>query len=318
MALDPDCVKIHELYRLANRPPLEQQTPEEARQAMHRGRPILQPDAPEMSVVRDLSAVGPAGAIPVRLYRPKGAAAEARLPALVYYHGGGWVIGDLDSHDVLCRQLCNASGAAVVAVDYRLAPEHRFPAAVDDAYAALTWVAANAASLGIDATRLAVGGDSAGGNLAAVAALQAREEGGPALRLQLLIYPAVDFAMSGGSYVSEADVLPLTDKAMFWFHDHYLAGAKQSAARDWRASPICAASHAGLPAAFVLIAEHDVLRDEGDAYAAKLESAGVTVNRVNCPGMIHGFITMGRIIGAANAAVDACAAALKKHLAEVR
>jgi acetyl esterase len=180
---------------------------------------------------------------------------------------------------------------------------------------ALIWIAANAADLGIDAKRLAVGGDSAGGNLAAVVALQARDEGGPALRLQLLIYPAVDFAMSGGSYVSEAEILPLTDKAMFWFHDLYLASAKSAASHDWRASPLRAASHAGLPAAFVLTAQHDVLRDEGKAYAVKLQDAGVAVEHVLFPGMIHGFITMGRIIGAANTAVVACATALKTHLA---
>jgi acetyl esterase len=312
MALHSDCLKIHALYAAANRPPLEQQTPAEARAAMHKGRPILQPDPPEMGEVRALSAAGPDGAIPLRLYRPKGAAATAQLPALIYYHGGGWVIGDLDSHDVLCRQLCNASGAAVISVDYRLAPEHRFPAAVEDGNAALFWIAANASSLGIDGTRLAVGGDSAGGNLAAVAAIAARDMGGPALRMQLLIYPAVDFIAQSGSYKSEADVLPLTDKAMVWFQDLYLGDNKRTAAQDWRASPLRAASHKGLPPAFVLTAEHDVLRDEGHVYADTLEAAGVAVERVRFPGMIHGFITMGRIIADADKAVGACAAALKK------
>jgi acetyl esterase len=315
MTLDVDCIKIHELYRLANRPPLEQQTPDEARQAMLRGRPILQPDPPEMGDVREISAAGPDGTIPMRLYRPKGAAAGARLPALVFYHGGGWVIGDLDSHDVLCRQLCNASGAAVVAVDYRLAPEHRFPAAVDDAYVSLTWIAANAADLGIDALRLAVGGDSAGGNLAAVVALMARDRGGPALSLQLLIYPAVECGATGASVRTEAEVLPLTAKAMAWFWDHYLGGENSTAARDWRASPYLAANHAALPPAFVLVAEHDVLRDEGRAYASKLASAGVPVQSVECPGMIHGFITLGRIVRASGAAIDQCAGALKRAFA---
>jgi acetyl esterase len=315
MAIDPDCLKIHALYAAAKRPPLEQQTPAEARDGMSRSRPILQPDPPEMGEVRALSAPGPAGAIPLRLYRPKGAAPATLLPALVYYHGGGWVIGDLDSHDVLCRQLSNASGAAVVSVDYRLAPEHRFPAAVDDADAALNWIAANAASLGIDGTRLAVGGDSAGGNLAAVAAIMARDQGGPALRLQLLIYPAVDFAAQSASYVSEANVLPLTDKAMIWFQDHYLGATKGQSAQHWRASPLRAASHANLPRAFILTAQHDVLRDEGDLYSNTLEAAGVGVGRVRFPGMIHGFITMGRIVPAADKAVAACAAALRKAMA---
>jgi acetyl esterase len=315
MTLHPDCLKIHALYAAAKRPPLEQQTPAEARDSMARGRLILQPDPPEMGEVRALSAPGPGGAIPLRLYRPKGSAAADRLPALVYYHGGGWVIGDLDSHDTLCRQLCNASGVAVIAVDYRLAPEHRFPAAIEDGNAALFWIAANAASLGIDPTRLAVGGDSAGGNLAAVAAIAARDAGGPALRLQLLIYPAVDFAAQSVSYVSEADILPLTDKAMVWFQDHYLGEGKRQLAKDWRASPLRASSHANLPPAFVLTAEHDVLRDEGHLYANTLEAAGVAVERVQFPGMIHGFITMGRIIADANTAVVACARALKTALA---
>jgi acetyl esterase len=315
MALHPDCLKIHALYAAAKRPPLEQQTPVEARDGMNRGRPILQPDPPEMGEVRALSAPGPAGAIPLRLYRPKGATAAALLPVLIYYHGGGWVIGDLDSHDVLCRQLCNASGAAVISVDYRLAPEHRFPAAVEDGNAALFWIADNAASLGIDATRLAVGGDSAGGNLAAVAAIAARDRGGPALRLQLLIYPAVDFAAQSASYTSEADILPLTDKAMVWFQDHYLGSDKRAAAQDWRASPLRAPSHANLPPAFILTAEHDVLRDEGRVYANTLEAAGVAAERANFPGMIHGFITMGRIIADADKAVAVCAAALKKAFA---
>ncbi len=315
MALHPDCLKIHGLYAAAKRPPLEQQTPVEARDGMSRSRPILQPDPPEMGEVRAVSAAGPAGAIPMRLYRPKGAAPTTLLPALIYYHGGGWVIGDLDSHDVLCRQLCNASGAAVVSVDYRLAPEHRFPAAVEDGNAALFWIAANAANLGIDGTRLAIGGDSAGGNLAAVAAIAARDRGGPALRLQLLIYPAVDFAAQSGSYTSEANILPLTDKAMAWFQDHYLGNDKRTAAQDWRASPLRALSHANLPAAYILTAEHDVLRDEGRDYGNTLEAAGVAVERVNFPGMIHGFITMGRIVADADKAVAACAAALTKAFA---
>jgi acetyl esterase len=315
MALHPDCLKVHALYAAAKRPPLEQQTPAEARDGMNRGRPILQPDPPEMGDVRAFSAPGPAGGIPLRVYRPKGAAPATLLPALIYYHGGGWVIGDLDSHDVLCRQLCNASGAAVVSVDYRLAPEHRFPAAIEDGNAALFWIAANAANMGIDAARLAVGGDSAGGNLAAVAAIAARDQGGPALRLQLLIYPAVDFAAKSGSYITEADVLPLTDKGMTWFQELYLGSDSRTAALDWRASPVRALSHARLPAAFVLTAEHDVLADEGRVYGNTLEAAGVAVERAHFPGMFHGFITMGRIIADADKAVAACAAALRKAFA---
>jgi acetyl esterase len=314
MTLHQDCLNVHALFAAAKRPPLEQQTPPEARESMHRGRPYLQPDPPEMSLVRDVSAQGPAGAIPLRLYRPLGAPAAAALPALVFYHGGGWVIGDLDSHDVLCRQVCNASGAAVVSVDYRLGPEHRYPAAVDDAFAALQWIATHAGTLGIDGTRLAVGGDSAGGNLAAVVALMARDGGGPRIALQLLIYPAVDAANPTPSLASEADVLPLTDRAMSWFYDHYLGAERTRTARDWRVSPALAASHAALPPAYVLTAEHDVLRDEGQAYATTLAAAGVPVEHIAYPGMIHGFITMGRMVGMADTAIAGCAAALGKAL----
>ena len=312
--LDPDCIKVHQLYALAKRPPLEQQSPPEARDAMARSRAILAPDPPDMAEVRNLAAPGPAGPIALRLYRPYGVAANAVLPALIYYHGGGWVIGDLDSHDVLCRELANGSGAAVISVDYRLAPEHRFPAAVDDAYAAFVWVAAHANDLRIDATRLAVGGDSAGGNLAAVVALMARDTKGPAIRLQLLIYPATDFTMRTASYQTRADVLPLTRAAMVWFRDHYF-GATASDTKviaDWHASPAHAASHLNLPPAFVLTAGYDVLCDDGRAYAATLQAAGVAVEPAHYPGMIHGFITMGKIVRVANDAVAACAHALKR------
>ena len=315
--LDPDCIKVHQLYALAKRPPLEQQTPAEARDGMARSRAILTPDPPDMAEVRNLAASGPAGPIALRLYRPRGAAASAILPALIYYHGGGWVIGDLDSHDVLCRELANGSGASVISVDYRLAPEHRYPAAVDDAYAAFVWIAAHAKDLQIDATRLAVGGDSAGGNLAAVVALMARDKRGPALRLQLLIYPATDFAMQTASYATRGDVLPLTRAAMVWFRDLYFGPAAIDAkvTADWHASPACAANHTNLPPAFVLTAGYDVLCDDGKAYAATLEAAGVPVERAHYPGMIHGFITMGKIVQVANSATKEAAAALRAALA---
>ena len=314
--LDPDCIKVHQLYALAKRPPLEQQTPAEARDGMARSRAILTPDPPDMAEVRNLAASGPAGPIALRLYRPRGAAPSAILPALIYYHGGGWVIGDLDSHDVLCRELANGSGASVISVDYRLAPEHRYPAAVDDAYAAFAWIAAHAKDMQIDATRLAVGGDSAGGNLAAVVALMARDKGGPALRLQLLIYPATDFAMQTASYATRGDVLPLTRAAMVWFRDHYFGAAATDAkvTADWHAAPARAANHKNLPPAFVLTAGYDVLCDDGKNYAATLQSAGVPVERAHYPGMIHGFITMGKVVRVANDAVAACAQALKRAL----
>ena len=316
MSLDPDCQKVLDLFKLAGRPPLEQQTPADARVAMIASRAILQPDPPEMAEVRDLVAPGLAGSIPLRLYRPMGVSADVVLPALVYYHGGGWVIGDLNTHDTFCRQLSNGSGACVISVDYRLAPEHRFPAAVDDSFAALVWIAANAAGLKIDPARLGVGGDSAGGNLAAVVALMARDKGRPALRFQLLIYPVVDFSMSAESYVTRADVLPLTATAMVWFRDHYFgAGARDAkVTADWRASPLHAANLAKLPPAYVVTGGYDVLCDEGCAYADKLAAASVAVERAHYPGLFHGFMGMGRIVQAANGAVIGCALAVKKAL----
>ena len=314
MSLDPDCKKVHELYALAGRPPLETLSPAEAREAYLRGSALLGPDPAEVGQIRNVTAQGPAGDIPLRLYRPKGGAADAVLPAMVFFHGGGWVIGDLETHDRLCRQLCNESGVAVIAVHYRLAPEHPFPACVEDAYAATQWIAGNAGSLGIDANRLAVGGDSAGGNLSTIVAIMARDAKGPALRLQVLIYPAIDFRMDSRSFETRGDVLPLTRQAVQWFRDHYLGKTPGAAVDDWRASPIRAASLAGLPPAHVITAGYDVLCDEGQAYADALEKAGVAVERAHFPGMIHGFITMGRIVGAANTAITGCANALKRAL----
>ena len=312
MSLDPDCQRVHDLYRLAGRPPLHTLSVADAREAMQRGREILQPDPPAMGEVRNLTCPGPGGPIPLRLYRPPGTAATAKLPVLVYFHGGGWVIGDLDSHDTLARELSVHSGAAVVSVDYRLAPEHRFPAAVDDAFAATRWIAANAATLGVDARRLAVGGDSAGGNLAVVAALMARDAGAPRIGFQLLIYPATDFSHTQISYEENAGVLPLTKPVMAWFCQHYLGD--QDGVTDWRASPMSAPSLKKLPPAYVITAGYDVLRDEGQDFADRLESAGVAVARAHYPGQIHGFITMGKIVREANAAVADAAAALRAAL----
>jgi acetyl esterase len=311
MPLDPDCLKVHALYALAKRPPLELQTPTEARDGMTRSRPILQPDPPEVAEVRNLTAQGPHGAIQMRLYRPLAPAAP--LGVLIYFHGGGWVIGDLESHDALCRELANQSGHSVVAVDYRLAPEHRFPAAVDDAIAATQHIVAHATTLGIDPARIAVGGDSAGGNLAAVVAIALRGELAHPLSFQLLIYPAVDSNMSRPSINSNGDVLPLTRNAMAWFWEHYSGGVDLR--QNWRASPISAADHSGLPPAYVATAGYDVLLDEGRAYADQLAAAGVVVTRQHYPGMIHGFITMGRLVAVANTATKDAALALKTALA---
>ena len=308
MPLDVHAAKVLEMIRLSGRPPYETLAPAEARQFSRNARAVLAPEPPEMGAVRDIK-IGEGGAIPARLYRPLGSAPNAALPALIYFHGGGWVIGDLDTHDVVCRQIANGSGGAVVSVDYRLAPEHKFPAAVEDAIAATAWIAAHGATLGIDTARLAVGGDSAGGNLAAVVALDARDRNGPKLFQQTLIYPATESTMSHPSHERFAEGLLLTRPTMKWFLGHYLRGAEDLA--DWRVSPLRATSLANLPPALVLTAGYDPLCDEGEDYAARLAAAGVPVTRVRVEGVIHGFLTMGKLIPAANEAVAMIAAALK-------
>lgn len=230
-------------------------------------------------------------------------------PALVFFHGGGWVIGDLESHDVVCRQLADAGALIVIAIDYRLAPEHKFPAAVEDAITATKWIAAHARELGIDAARLSIGGDSAGGNLAAVTALAARDGAGPAIAGQLLIYPATDFAMTHGSHSEPETSVLLTHSVIRWFRDHYLNGSADI--HDWRASPARATMLAGLPPAYVLTAGADPLRDEGDEYAARLKQAGVSVTTRHVPGQFHGFFTMGKLLQQANVAVSEIGAWLK-------
>ena len=307
-ALDPQAKAAIDLVIKSGRPPYHRLSPKEARQMFRDTRPASTPPAPEIGAVTELSAEG----IPVRLYRPKGVPASTPLPALVFFHGGGWVIGDLETHDVLCRQLTAGAGISVVNVDYRLAPEHKFPAAIDDAWAATRWVAAQAPALGIDAGRLAVGGDSAGGNLAAVVALLARDHGAPALALQVLTYPVTDPGAESASYTEFADGFLLTRDSMRWFVAHYLASARDAV--DWRVSPLRASSVAGVAPALVLTAGFDPLRDEGDAYARKLREAGVRVDSICYGGMIHGFVPMGRLIETGNRAVAHIAATLRQAL----
>jgi acetyl esterase len=309
--LHPQAQALLRLMEEKGVPPTHTLAPEQARAFYRERRTFTQPDAPAVGEVRDLEARGPAGPIPLRSYRPAGAVAGP-LPVLAYYHGGGWVIGDLDTHDVLCRQLCNESGCAVVAVDYRLAPEHRFPAALDDALAATRWVRANADALGVDPSRLAVGGDSAGGNLAAAVALAAREAGDLPIAFQLLIYPATDQRRGWPSHTANGQGYLLTKESMDYYHDHYLPDPAQDL--DWRASPLLHESHAKLPPALVLTAGYDPLRDEGLQYAHKLSAAGNRATLVNFERQIHGFITMGRVIDEANVAVQLCAGQLREAL----
>ena len=293
-------------------PPTHTLTPTEARSAYRDRRAVLQPDPPAVAQVQRLQATGGGhSAIPMRLYRPLSPPAGA-LPVLVYFHGGGWVIGDLDTHDTLCRELANAAGCAVVAVDYRLGPEHRFPAAVDDALAATRWVHQQAAMLGLDAARLAVGGDSAGGNLAAVVALAARDAGDLPIAYQLLIYPATDMRRGAPSHTANGQGYLLTKDTIDYFHDHYITDVAHDL--DWRASPLLHADLSKLPPALVLTAGYDPLRDEGLAYAVRLTEAGNRASYICFERQIHGFITMGRVLDEANTAVALCAAELRRAL----
>jgi acetyl esterase len=312
MALDPDTQMVLDMIRVAGRPPFETLSPAEAREAYAASRKVLQLPPEDVAESRDVSIAGPLGDIPLRLYRPAGTAAVERLPALVYYHGGGWLLGDLDSHDGVCRRFANAARCRVISVDYRMAPEHRFPAAVDDCAAATRWVVAQADTLGVDATKIAVGGDSAGGNLAAVMALMARDGDLPPLVFQLLIYPATDMMMTTVSSQGIGPGVPLTSATMKWFIDYYMRDAAD--ARDWRASPLRATDLSGTAPALVLTCTHDPLCDEGIAYARRLEREGVRVVHLHFSDQIHGFMSMGRIIRAADLSIDMMAASLRKAL----
>ena len=294
-------------------PPTHTLSVADARRFYRDRRSVTQPAPPEVGTVRELSADGPHGAIPLRLYWPLGSAADARLPVLVYYHGGGWAIGDLETHDTLCRELANGAGCAVVAVDYRLGPEHRFPTAVDDCIAATRWVRANAADLGIDPTRLAVGGDSAGGNLAAVVTIALRDAGDPPIAFQLLIYPATDMRRNAPSHTSNGQGYVLTSDTITYFHDQYITDAAHDL--DWRASPLLHPDLSHLPPAFVLTAGFDPLRDEGLAYADALAAAGNRTSYVCFDRQIHGFILMGKVLDEAHAAVALCASELRRAFA---
>jgi acetyl esterase len=295
-------------------PPTHTLAPAAARAFYRERRAVTQPDPPPIAETRDLQASGPHGPIALRLYHPQPAVERKRPPAvLVYYHGGGWVIGDLDTHDTLCRQLAIGSGCAVVAVDYRMGPEHRFPAAVDDSLAATRWVRDHAAELGVDASRLAVGGDSAGGNLAAVVAIALRDAGDLPVRFQLLIYPATDQRRGWPSHTSNAQGYLLTADTMDYFHDHYIPDKAMDL--DWRASPLLHPDLSRLPPALVLTAGYDPLRDEALQYSHRLTQAGNRATHILFERQIHGFITMGRVIDEANEAVALSADALRRALA---
>jgi acetyl esterase len=309
MPLDPQARFLLDQLAAQNPPPLHELTPAQARAFFEATRPPV-PGEP-VAAVENRRLPGPAGEIPVRLYVPEGAGATSG--ALVYFHGGGWVIGSLETHDNLCRVLANRSRARVVSVDYRLAPEHRWPAAAEDCYAVTCHLAEQGAALGIDGARLAVGGDSAGGNLAAVVALLARERGGPRLRHQLLIYPVTDHDFERPSYRENGEGYFLTTDAMRWFWDHYVPDRAQR--DDWRAAPLRAEKLAGLPPATVVTAEYDPLRDEGEAYAARLREAGVPTTLTRVDGQIHGFVSMLDLLEAGRRTAGQLGAILRDALA---
>lgn len=283
-------------------------TPQQARSLYREVRRPLQPPPPAVTRVVDTAFDGPGGAVPVRLYRPAGAQAGDALPVVVFYHGGGWTYGDLDTHDVPCRTLANYGHFAVASIDYRLGPEHRFPAAIDDAMAAVRWVALEGDASGIDTRRIAVAGDSAGGNLAAAVALLARDAGLP-LAMQALIYPALDMHAAMPSHFEFAGGYLLEREGILWSRGNYLRSPED--ADDPRASPLLAASHRGVAPAYIITAGFDPLLDEGAAYARKLAAEEVSVTYECFEGMVHGFITMGGVLAAANHALYRVGQALR-------
>jgi acetyl esterase/lipase len=249
--------------------------------------------------------------IPIRIYRPEGTQ-DQLMPALIYFHGGGWCIGDLDSHDHVCRWLASHSECVVISVDYRMGPEHKFPAAVEDAFKSVKWISSHADELKIDENRIGIGGDSAGGNLSAVVTLLAREQGGPHFGCQLLIYPATDMLMRFPSHAICGDGYRLTRTSIAWFISGYLRNGEDM--YDKRASPLMAESHADLPPAFIMTAAFDPLKDEGEAYAAKLTESGVEVKYHCYEGMVHGFIAMPGAVDMAKTALLDAASYLKQQL----
>jgi acetyl esterase/lipase len=310
VVLDPDAAAVYKAFQEAGRPPYETVGPVKARELYLAARPVANPEPPELESVGPVSIPAPHGAIPARIYTPKKLRkTDGLAPCLVFYHGGGWVIGDLDSHDVVCCKLAHEGELIVISIDYRLAPEHKFPAAVDDAITAVKWLAANAKQLGIDAGSLMVGGDSAGGNLAAVVTLAARDGDGPKLAGQVLIYPATESARKHPSHTEPETSILLTHSVTKWFYDCYLSGPDDI--DNWQASPARAKTLAGLPPAYVLTAGADPLRDEGDEYAARLKEAGVPVTYRHFPGQFHGFFTMGKLLQQANVAASDIASWLK-------
>jgi acetyl esterase len=311
MSLDPIMKGFLDQMALQPGPKMWELSATDARAAFAALMQLAGPKDVPIGKVVNVKANGPAGDISLRSYSPV-ASVDEPLPTLVYFHGGGFVIGDLDTHDGLCRMFANEASVRVIAVDYRLAPEHKFPAAVEDAYAALQWVEANAAALGVDANRLAVGGDSAGGALAAIVAQMSKESGASALAFQMLLFPVTQVGGSTRSLQERAEGFFLEKATLDWFFGHYLdAGADKT---DPRLSPLLARDFAGLPPAYVMIAGYDPLHDEGLAYAEKLRAGGVSVTLADYPDLIHDFIYLQAVLPQAGEAVRTAAAALRGAL----
>ena len=296
MALDDATQALMTQIAALGRTPLHESTVEDARALGAANRGAYGP-GPQMARVEDLTIDGETGSFPARVLVPHG---ETR-GVIVYYHGGGWVLGEIDGFEAIGRALAERASCTVVLVDYRMAPEHRFPTAVDDAYTALEWAAARIDSLA-SGSALVVAGDSAGGNLAAVVAQRSRDRGGPEISLQVLIYPVTDSDLETPSYLDPANQLMLTRNGMIWFWDHYAPDAERRSHPD--ASPLRADQLTGLAPAIVLTAEYDVLRDEGEAYARRLSEAGVPVRFTRVSGQMHGFFPMLNILPGSAAAVD--------------
>jgi acetyl esterase len=287
--------------------PIHESTPEEVR-ALTAGLAELYGQGPEMARVEDTTIPVQGGEIKARVLVPD----ASPRGVFIYYHGGGWVIGgNIDEFDTLGRKLAARTGCAVVLVDYRLAPEHRYPVAVDDCYAALEWVHQHLAGIAGRDVPIVVGGDSAGGNLSAIMTQRTRDRGGPPIAFQALIYPVTDADLDNSSYRAEENQLMLTRDSMIWFWDHYLPDTERRVEPD--ASPLRAKDFAGLPPAIVLTAEYDVLRDEGEAYADRLQEAGVPVDRFRTPGQMHGFFTLLMVPGHEEA-IEQIATSLDRHL----
>lgn len=307
--LDPQTQALLDRNTQNGAPATHQMTPQQAREAYLARRATLQPEPQVVGAVIDLDMPGPQSTLAVRVYRPS-ENTDAKLPALVYFHGGGFVIGDLQSHDNVCRALCHESGGVVVAVDYRRAPEHTYPAAAHDCVAATRWVHANHQVLNIDPARMAVGGDSAGGQLAAVVAQALKEDPDVRLVFQLLIYPITDALMQSESIERNGQGYSLGKRDLAYYYDHYFADPKQRG--EPMASPLRAPDLSNLPDALVLTAGFDPLHDEGLAYANALSRAGNHTQYISFARQIHGFVLMGRVIDEAHLAIGTCAYALKR------